>query len=175
MKEIELERTYLAKFLPEDLKDKEYIVVSDAFFPEETVHPRLRLRKRGDKYEITKKTPVDGTDSSKQIENTIPLTEDEYLDLVKAGGKKFCKRRYLYPYQGRNAEIDVYQDDLLGLVVVDFEFDNETDKDNFEMPDFCLADVTQEEFLAGGMLCGKKYADLEPGLSKYNYQALYLN
>ncbi len=172
MKEIELERTYLAKYVPKGLAGMEYVVISDAFFPEKAAHPNLRLRKRGDKYEITKKTPVEGTDSSKQIEDTVALTEEEYRDLTKAGGKKFTKKRYLYPYQGRTAEVDVYQDDLLGLIVVDFEFDNEEDKDSFRMPDFCVADVTQEQFLAGGMLCGKKYSDISAQLEMHGYDGL---
>jgi CYTH domain-containing protein len=172
MKEIELEKTYLAKYVPEDLEKLRCIEISDAFFPENAKHPSLRLRKRGDKYEITKKIPSEGNDSSKQIEDTIPLSLEEYSDIAKAGGKRFSKKRYIYPFQGRNAEIDVYQDDLSGLVVVDFEFDHETDKDTFQMPDFCLVDVTQEEFIAGGMLCGKQYSDIEKQLEALGYQKI---
>jgi hypothetical protein len=40
------------------------------------------------------------------------------------------------------------------------------------MPDFCLTDVTQELFVAGGVVCGKKYADLESDLQKFNYQKI---
>jgi hypothetical protein len=35
-----------------------------------------------------------------------------------------------------------------------------------------LADVTQEEFIAGGWLAGKKYSDIESFLNKYNYKKL---
>lgn len=38
------------------------------------------------------------------------------------------------------------------------------------MPDFCLADVTQEKFTAGGILAGKKYSDIEAELEKYGYK-----
>jgi CYTH domain-containing protein len=170
MKEIELERTYLAKHLPDELFDQEYTEIQDSYFPEEAVHPSLRLRKNGEKYQITKKQPVEGNDSSKQSEDTVHLTKEEYEGLFRAGGKTFRKLRYYYPYNGRKAEVDVYQDRLKGLVVVDFEFENESDFESFVMPDFCLAEVTQEEFLAGGMLCGKSYEDIEQGLEKYNYQ-----
>ena len=42
------------------------------------------------------------------------------------------------------------------------------------MPDFCLADVTEEIFIAGGMLGGKKYKDIEIDLKKFNYKKLYI-
>ncbi len=58
--------------------------------------------------------------------------------------------------------------------MVDFEFKNLKEKDAFTMPDFCLAEVTQEEFTAGGMLCGKDFADIEENLEKFNYKKLFL-
>ena len=44
--------------------------------------------------------------------------------------------------------------------------------EEFTLPDFCLAEVTQEEFIAGGMLSGKKYSDIEADLSRYDYVKL---
>jgi hypothetical protein len=55
------------------------------------------------------------------------------------------------------------------MVLVDFEFDTEEDQAAFAMPEFCLADVTQEDFIAGGILAGKKYQDLEEDLKRFNY------
>lgn len=37
------------------------------------------------------------------------------------------------------------------------------------MPDFCLADITQEDFIAGGMICGKTYADIESEVQRFGY------
>jgi hypothetical protein len=42
------------------------------------------------------------------------------------------------------------------------------------MPDFCLSDITQEEFIAGGMVCGKCYEDLIEDLTKFNYEKILL-
>ena len=58
--------------------------------------------------------------------------------------------------------------------MVDFEFETSEEKESFEMPDFCLADVTQEVFTAGGMICGKSYEDIENDLNRYNYKKLFL-
>jgi len=89
-------------------------------------------------------------------------------------GKRIRKLRYFYDYEGRVAEFDVFQDDLANLVVVDFEFATLEEKESFQMPGFCLRDVTQEVFLAGGMICGKTYEDIKDILDKFEYNELFL-
>jgi CYTH domain-containing protein len=76
---------------------------------------------------------------------------------------------------GRSAEIDIYQEKLQGLAVIDFEFDNEDEKDEFMTPDFVLADVTQDEAVAGGYLAGKSIEDIMPLLLKYGYTKVEAN
>jgi CYTH domain-containing protein len=168
--EIELERTFLLKSIPVDLGTLRSMEVFDIYFPQAAEHPVLRVRKKGDKYEITKKHPMDGVDSSRQSEETIPLTEEEFLDFAKLPGKRVRKIRHYFQVGADMAEIDVFQDDLEGLILIDFEFKTVEAKDDFTMPDFCLADVTQELFTAGGILAGKKYADIEEELGKYGYR-----
>jgi CYTH domain-containing protein len=175
MIEVELELTYLARTLPEGLADCPSKLIQDIYYPAAEAHPVLRARQRGDVYELTKKVMAEGNDSSNQIEHTIRLSPEEFEAITQGdGGKRVAKRRYLYDYQGHTAEIDVFEGELEGLVEVDFEF---TDRDvqlKFEMPDFCLADVTQEAFAAGGMLAGKSYADIQSRLEEYGYKPLYL-
>lgn len=167
---IELERTYLAKELPEDLKEVENKEIVDIYLPKNSKHPILRLRKNGEKYEMTKKAPIEGNDSSKQLEQTIVLDKAEFEVLRKVPGKTVSKQRYLYPYKGKTLEFDVFKDELKGLVVVDVEFETEREKDAFEIPEFCLVEVTQEKFIAGGMLCGAKYCDIEQNLDALEYR-----
>jgi len=168
---VELEKTYLAKYLP-NLDNCKFKEIIDIYIPKDEVHPFIRLRKNGEKFELTKKEPVDGKDSSEQIEQTIILTEKEFEEFKKVGGKFLRKIRYYLNYNGKETEIDVFQDLLKGLVLVDFEFETIEEKNSFEMPDFCLADVTQELFAAGGIVAGKKYEDLEPELKKYGYKRI---
>jgi CYTH domain-containing protein len=169
---IEYELTYLAKFLPTDLgahTSKEYI---DIYFPVGEPHPVLRLRRRGNQFEMTKKTIISGTDSSEMHEATIELAQAEYTALAAAPGKKVHKVRYNYEIEGHSAEIDVFQDELAGLVLIDFEFSSSEEKAAFTAPSVCLADVTQEAFVAGGKLAGASYDDIAPDLERYNYHKL---
>ena len=169
---IERELTFLAKHLPEGLADCDFKEIIDIYIPKESRHPTVRIRKNGDKYEITKKEPIDESDTSEMQEDTVPLTEEEFKALSTVDGKKVRKLRYYYDHNGRTAEVDVFQDDLKGLIVVDFEFETSEEKSLFKMPDFCLSDITQEEFIAGGMVCGKCYEDLIEDLTKFNYEKI---
>lgn len=169
---IELERTFLIKHMPEGLKECSYEEMLDIYIPKSSGHPHIRIRRAGNRYEITKKEPVAGSDSSKQLEQTIQLTKEEYDEFASLEGKRVQKIRYAYPYRGMRAEIDVFSGGLEGLVLVDFEFVNESGMQSFEIPEFCLADVTQEEFLAGGTLCGKSYSDIENRLKTFGYSKI---
>ena len=147
----EIEKTYLVKFLPEGLLDCEHKEIYDIYLPKESPHPGLRIRKNGDQYEITKKRLVNQNDASHRIEETIKLSEAEFLALEKIDGKKVRKIRYFYEFDGNMGEIDVFLDNLAGLILADFEFKGVDIKDAHLMPPFCLADVTQSSFTAGGL------------------------
>lgn len=169
---IEIEKTYLAKFLPEGLEKCKSKEIFDIYIPKASVHPKIRIRKNGDNYEITKKVPINEEDASQCTEHTIKITKAEFDGMREMDTKKVRKIRYYYEHDGRQAEIDVFQDALLGLILVDFEFDSNDVKLIHILPDFCLADVTNSEFIAGGMLAGKSYGDIEEKLKSYGYKKL---
>lgn len=172
---IELEKTYLAKYLPKNLENCESREIIDHYVPKDSNHAVLRIRKNGRKYEITKKQPTNEGDASSQFEQTIPLTQEEYNSLTQQlESKKVRKLRYYFNYNEQIAEFDVFQDKLSGLVLVDFEFNTENEKNLFEIPEFCLEDITQESFIAGGEISGKSYEDIENNLDRFNYKKLYL-
>lgn len=169
-----MERTFLLKSIPEHLESFPACEILDIYIPEEEFHPVLRIRSRdGKEFEMTKKTPKNGNDSSEQEEHTIKLSEAEFAALSKIGGKKVRKKRYYYALgSGQKAEVDIFLDELEGLCAADFEFKTKEEKDNFTPPDFCLAEVTQDKWLAGGVLAGGNYPALEKYLNKYNYKKI---
>lgn len=166
----ELERTYLLKNIPDGFREAPRKEILDIYIPTSAPHPVIRIRKVGDRKEITKKVPNNAHDASDQTETTIPLSDDEYAALAALPGKRVHKNRYYLDRGGRTHEIDVFQGALKGLVLVDVEFASVEEKNDFAMPDFCLAEVTQEDWCAGGILCGLRYEDLAPALERFKYQ-----
>ena len=171
---IELELTYLAKSLPANLPDCSSKKIIDLYVDNGTDHFDLRIRQNGDKYELTRKTPVEDGDASKQTETTIALNQIEFESFAATRSRRVEKTRYFFEHEGHTAEFDVFEGELAGLVLVDFEFDSEAEKDAFQMPDFCLADITQETFIAGGVLAGKTYADIEGALNNFSYSQVVI-
>lgn len=172
MKTLELELSYLAASIPPSLKECRHTDFVDVYFPASAAHARVRIRQKGNHFEFTKKTQVAPNDAGAQSEENVELTADEFAALSEGTGRKLIKTRYYLPYKEQIAEVDVFLGSLKGLVLVDFEFDDSEEKDAFAIPDFCLADVTQDEFIAGGVLAGKSYQDIEPMLQRYGYKAL---
>lgn len=170
----ELEKTYLAKYLPQDLEKSPSEEIVDIYISRNKIPPRLRIRRRGEKFEITKKGPKKEGDASHLIEDTIKIEKEEFNELYKLCNKIVTKTRYRYKYNNKTAEFDIFQKGLEGLVLVDIEFETIKEKDNFKIPNFCLDDVTQEDFIAGGMLAGRSYKDIEKDLLRFNYSSLYL-
>lgn len=168
----ELELTYLAKKLPKGFEKSQFKEMLDIYLPTGSEHPTLRVRKQGDKLEMTKKEPINQADRSHQLETTIPLTKEEYAEFCQLPGKRLEKTRFYYEEGGTTFEIDVFRGDLAGLAVVDVEFDSLEKKAQFVKPDWCLVEVTQENFIAGGMLCGKKYSEIEQDLSRFGYEKI---
>lgn len=169
---IELERTFLAKLIPENLKECPCKDITDMYIENGGEHLTLRIRKNGDSHKLVRKSLMDSNDRSKQLETIINLSQAEYESLSPSRSRKVEKTRYLYPHQGHVAEYDIFTGDLAGLVVIDFEFETEEAKNSFVMPDFCLVDVTQENFVAGGALAGKSYEDIESALGRLEYRKL---
>lgn len=178
--ELELERTYLAHRLPEEIKGVEPIPMEDTYIPEDpTAHAHLRVRSSGDKLVITKKHMITNGDASEMVEKTIPLDSGEFNALRSSSERRVVKDRYKTHLvdgsgEARLAEIDVFKGLLAGLVVIDFEFATSKEKDDFIPPDCCGAEVTQEDFIAGGVLAGRSYEQLAPDLEAHGYTKIVL-
>ena len=71
-------------------------------------------------------------------------------------------------------EIDIFMGNLAGLCKAEFEVSDKQTATDFVMPPFCLVDVTDTEWLAGGKLGGVSYVELSERLTELYYQPLYL-
>ena len=170
--ELEIEKTYLLKHLPDGLLKSSFKDIEDLYLPKGAVHAHLRIRKAGDSYVITKKEPVPGESASIHEEHNIKLTVSEFAALQNCNCDRIRKRRFYYQYNNRVVEVDIFFGQLSGLALADFEFSSKEEMAEFKIPDFCLADVTEEDFIAGGVLCRQSFDSLLPELNRYQYQPI---
>jgi adenylate cyclase len=171
---IEIEKRYLAKYLPADLEKYSSYYLEDVYLSFDAATWFLRLRRQDDRYMITKKSLINPMDYSSMHEHTIDLSPSEYALLSWVEGRRLSKRRYNYTLEGIVYEIAIFDGDLTWFVLIDVEFDNHETFATFEKPDFCGADVTNELWVIGHMLAGKKYADISAELDRFGYAAIAL-
>ncbi len=171
---IELERTFLVKALPPGWRRLPHEQIIDRYFPYNCAHPGIRLRQKGAQATLTKKRPLCSNDSSRQEEQTIILSPAEFRAFQKIPAKIVSKTRYYQHWHRAKIEFDVFRGPLKGLVLADIEFTSTRQLRSFQPPDFLLADVTQEEMIAGGKLAGKRYSNLRTFLKRYKYHPLGL-
>ena len=164
---IEIEKTFLLIKAPEWVNEVSGRLIIDTYFPESADHhPKLRVRQDGDKYELTKKSLIDPSDASQQYETTVELSEAEFNCLVQASSRKLVKTRYSRNIGDISEDVDVFHGPLEGLILVDLEFACQESIGRSSFPEYCLVDVTQEDFIAGGMLAGKSLQDISQDLSR---------
>lgn len=172
---LEIEKRYLAKYLPEDLQSYPSHYLEDIYLSFDETTWFLRLRRQDDRYMITKKSLVNPQDYSSMYEDTIDLSSHEYTLLSWVQGRRLTKRRYNYILDDVTYEIAIFDGDLAWFVLIDVEFDNSEMFGAFKKPDFCGEDITNELRVIGHMLAGKKYMDIAGELSRFDYEPLFIS
>lgn len=175
MKELEIEKTFLAKHIPSDLNNTSYSSIEDYYLPVMDGKNRIRIRKQDDLIEFTKKSPAEKWNHAINNEETILLTEKEFENFSYIPCQKIIKKRYNYFYDKVRYEVDIFEWDLEGLVMIDVEFSNRDELENFKAPKFCLCDVTQDAEIAWNKLIWKTFKDLEKFFESKGYSRLKLD
>ena len=136
---MEIERKFLVKDLP-NLDNYPHKDIVQGYI---SFNPEIRIRKANDKYYLTTKS--DGTITREEKETEINLTT--YLTLLKiAKGRIISKTRYFIPLaDSLTAELDIYHEELEGLVTVEVEFLNLEDAQDFTIPTWFLTDITEDK------------------------------
>jgi adenylate cyclase len=156
---IEIEKTFLVKETPKGLSSYKSEKIKQGYISS-TPSP-LRIRQKGNNFELTKKIPLKEGDFSVFNEINIPLTEDEFNKLWPLVEKSLEKIRYILPLKnGLVAELDVFEGKLKGLVFVEVEFASQEQMDSFEAIEWFGRDVTQEDFAANVFLAGKSFVEI---------------
>ncbi|MEA2006987.1 MAG: hypothetical protein U9O20_02390 [Patescibacteria group bacterium] len=144
-KQIELELAWLVKNMPKDLEDCPSFEIVQGYLPcdDDQIKDERVRKKKGIFTHTKKRFAVSSQETGFCEEETKKISEGEYLRLMEKGDKKVRKKRYLYPLESDLiAEIDVYKDNLDGLVVVEVEFSDIEGLKKFDPPEWFGKEVT---------------------------------
>jgi len=140
MKEIEMERVFLIRKLPNKLKECRKITIRVGDFFEPNKVDALKIKQIGDNFFLVKK---EGKSTYNQIEHNISIKKQEFEILWKATIQNHKKIRYLYPIGEKICEIDFYQDRLKGYVRLEVEFKTEKEMKEFKVPAWFGQEITK--------------------------------
>jgi adenylate cyclase len=139
----EIERKFLIKRLPANLKRCRRFSIRQGYLAAEPDDRHVRLRKKGNSASLTFKL-VQG--KGVREEREIRLTPKQFAALWPAtAGRRLQKVRYEIPWHRVVIEIDVYREKNKGLVVAEVEFPNRAAGRKFKPPDWFGREVTGDK------------------------------
>lgn len=133
---LEIERKFLVNHLP----DLEGVDNSDLLQGYLSISPEVRIRRDGNTFYLTKKSD----DLLAREENEVEIQSDAFNILSSVVvGNLISKRRYRVPISSSLiAELDVYHEQLSGLVTVEVEFSSEEESASFIKPEWFGEEIT---------------------------------
>ena len=139
MENIEIERKFLVKKIPDNLDTYERIDMIQGYL---NTAPVVRVRKENDDYVLTYK----GSGLLSHSEYNLPLNKEAFEHLLKkCDGIIISKSRYKIPIENNlTAELDIFKGDLDSLKLVEVEFDSVEEANNFIPPEWFGEDVTTD-------------------------------
>jgi CYTH domain-containing protein len=99
--------------------------------------------------------------------STIILTPDEYRIFDALEGKRITKIRHYHHYKDRVFSIDVFENELSGLIICEIELNDLEDLMSAIPPPYVTCEVTEEPFFTGAGLTLKTKEELFEKLSAF--------
>ncbi len=139
---MEIERKFLVKDMPEKLDAYSHSRLTQSYISRT---PVIRLRKIEKEDETSYVLTIKSGGLAVRQEFELPLQKDEYERLFqKVEGRVLQKVRYLIPLaDGYTAELDRFEGDLAGLLLVEVEFPTVEAMKAFKAPDWFGEDVSE--------------------------------
>jgi adenylate cyclase len=138
----EIERKFLLKRLPDNLKGSRRYVIEQGYLASESAGRQVRLRKRGKAATLTFKV----SRGSHREEREIRLSPKQFASLWPGtAGRRLRKVRCEIPWKNLVIEIDIYQGRHAGLVVAEVEFPDRVSCRKFQPPSWFGREVTGEK------------------------------
>jgi len=154
--QLEREQRWLLEELPAGVADERVIV--DHYWTGTSLRLRLVEDSHGVVYKLAQKIRVD-VDSPELVKITnIYLNESEFHVLSAVPASMVSKSRWTVVSRGVSYAVDEFKGRHLGLVLAEIELGS--GEPRLEVPDFALAEVTDDDEYSGGWLASASDADL---------------
>lgn len=140
MKQLEIEKVFLLKELPEDLGNYKPMIIQVGDFYDSNSIDALKIRQKGDSYELIKK---ERNSDYEREEHIIHIKKGEFDALIKATIQSHKKERYFYPMGDNICEIDIYKGKLEGYARAEIEFKSIEEMEKFNPPSWLAEEITE--------------------------------
>src|SRR4051794_25298795 len=93
------------------------------------------------------------------------VSESEYTALLALPGRELRKRRHYFKANGWTYGVDVFEGEVEGLVMCEFEGENKEEVFRIPPPEFATVEVTEDVSFTGGNLCKVTAMDVKARIS----------
>ncbi|MDD3185685.1 MAG: CYTH domain-containing protein [Anaerostipes sp.] len=147
---MEIERKFLVTHIPDNIESYPHSEIEQGYL---CMEPVVRIRKKDNDYILTYKSKG----LLKRSEHEFPLSKQAYEHmLTKIDGNRITKTRYRIPTDHElTIELDVFHENLEGLVMAEVEFPSEEDALEYEGPDWFEDEVTFDRRYQNNNLANK--------------------
>ncbi len=142
MENLEIERKWRVRTLPENLEEFRCIRMEQAYL---NTQPTVRIRREDESYYLTYKGI--SSDDISHTEYNLPITEEAFRHMLpKCDGRTIKKKRYVIPLEGTSlkAELDIFDEPFAPLMIIEVEFTTPEEAASFTAPDWFGEDVTHD-------------------------------
>jgi CYTH domain-containing protein len=151
----ELERRFLVERLPDGIEQERGWRITDRYIK----NTQLRLRRMEPIHageailKLGQKAVPSPPDFGRMTITNIYLSPEEYAALAILEAFELRKRRYSFAHDGRPFSIDVFENELSGLIVAETSFETAAEMDQeLDLPSWAGSEVTQDARFTGGAL-----------------------
>lgn len=135
----EIERKFLVRDLPPEVRDGRAEHIRQGYLTVEPVEVRIRSR-AGRSHELTLKSGG----GLRRAEVNVELTPGQFDELWPLVQRSIEKERTVLQLDEGTVEVDLYSGKLAGLVVAEVEFRSEGEAEAFTPPGWFGADITTD-------------------------------
>ncbi|CAH1661752.1 MULTISPECIES: hypothetical protein [Hyphomicrobiales] len=149
--QLEHERRFLIAVSP-DLSDLPFRLIEDLYISATRMRLRAIIHSCGQQVEfkLCKKYPMENLFSGAIV--NVYLTEAEYAVLAQLPGKRIRKRRHRLEFAAAAFAVDVFEDQLAGLILCEVEAASAEDLQSIPTPSWLGQEVTADPFFRGANL-----------------------